>query len=345
MASSGHLSIAKRIPAFWHSHLEAALTRSSLYAGKTDGSARYVWTGIETPGIETSNGMWTDHIFNMATIALGAYDYCELSGDRDFLRDAAYPVMRGCAEFYRLRAVYRMGDGRVIIGYCTDLERLGAGRLNAFMTTCGAAATFNAAAASADMLGVDADLAGQWRRLAEELLAHLPHDGEKYLPYPDCKEKSIAVLAGLCPFRSLPADNSLMVKAVDDFLAAGSAGNMYPMGKSICTWYAGWIAIALIRLGRYVQAWRFIEDTANDTGCFSEIYEVHEKHLRPWFSTGEGCFTHAVNELLQAVAREAGDKNSTAEIPDALRDFRFKLPSRNGTVSQVQIRSGKPVKA
>jgi hypothetical protein len=76
------------------------------------------------------------------------YQY-RYSGDRTFLESKGYPVISRCADFYQAQAVYEVGGGRVIVGKCTDLERLGAGRENAFMTTCGVIATFTAAADAA----------------------------------------------------------------------------------------------------------------------------------------------------------------------------------------------------
>ena len=297
--SAGHFNCTRKITEFRKAQLEAALERVSGYC-KGNGAARYVWETIEVPGLEGApGGHWLDHYFHMAMVARMAWDNYDYSGDLDFLRDTAYPVIRACAEFHRLQACYDHA-GVITIGKCCDLERLGPMRENPFLTSCGAIANFEIAARAAKILDVDSELIPVWLRFARGLRKSLPNDGTKYLPYPGCPERSIAVLGGLVPFPVLPRDDPLQIAAVEDFLTNGreSAGNMYPLGKSVCTWYAVWMAIAHLRMGRPGQTLSMLEETAKDTGCFSEIFEIHEVGMRPWFTTGEGLFVGAVNELL-----------------------------------------------
>lgn len=255
----------------------------------------------------------------MAMVARMAWDNFDYSGDLDFLRETAYPVIRACAEFYRLQACYDHG-GTVLIGRCCDLERIGPMRENPFLTSCGAIANFEMAARAADLLGTDAGLVSVWRHLAEGLRASLPNDGKRYLPYPGCTERSVAVLGGLVPFPVLSTDDPLQRAAAEDFFAhVGGVGNMYPGGKSICTWYAVWMAVAYLRLGDPAKALETLEETAQLTGALSEIYEIHEFESRPWFTTGEGLFVGAVNELLLS-----------GLLPE-WKDATFLLPRRKAT--------------
>ena len=169
------------------------------------------------------------------------------------------------------------------------------------MTTCGAVATLKAAATSAEELGTDAEMIPVWRSLAERLLESLPVENGKYVPYPGCPDKSIALLTGIYPYAVLPADDPKQLAAIRDFCDTESSfGNMYPVGKSICAWYAGWKAIVFSRLGRRSEAWKILEECAADTGCFSEIFEIHETGSHPWFTTAEGVFLEAVMELQNA---------------------------------------------
>ena len=180
LASSGHLSVARRVPEFRRSHLEAAQLRAHRYFGKTGGAAHFVWETVEVPGVEGSPpGFWLEHIFHMSTIACCANDYFRYTGDSDYLRQTGYPLLRACAEFFRVHAINEESSGRVYVGKCTDLERLGAARENAYMTSCGAINTLNAAADAADVLDEDKELAEEWRRLADGLRRYLPNDGEK----------------------------------------------------------------------------------------------------------------------------------------------------------------------
>lgn len=66
--------------------------------------------------------------------------------------------MKECALFLLSHMVYNNG-GRITIGKCTDIERLGPAVENAFLTSCGAIYSFETAAKAADILGIDAETA------------------------------------------------------------------------------------------------------------------------------------------------------------------------------------------
>lgn len=318
LLTAGRLNTARRVPEFRRAHLDAARQRTSGYFGKDNGSARFPWETVEQPGLDGAPpGLWSDHIFHMATIAQTAWEHYQYTGDREYLAATGYPVIRGCAEFFRIQAVTRAG-GRATITKCCDLERLGAARENPFLTTCGAIAAFDAAAQSAGLLEQDAELAAEWLRLAGELRDGLPRSADGvYLPYPGCTETSIAVLGGLFPFPVLPPDDPVLRRTVERYFGAGpAAGNMYPIGHAVCTWYAAWQAMARIRLGQPEEALKLLEQTAESTGCFSEIFEIYETGNHPWFTTAEGLFVRAVNELL------------TSSPPAAWRNVRFRLPRK-----------------
>lgn len=56
----------------------------------------------------------------------------------------------------------KSGD-KLIIGKCTDIERLGPAVENPFLTSCGAIYNFEIAARAADILGIDAEYAAKLR--------------------------------------------------------------------------------------------------------------------------------------------------------------------------------------
>ena len=300
LLASGHVGLACKIPRFRFSMLDAARQRAYRYFGDGASSlpARFVWEASEEPGRECAvSGFWLEHIFHHANIALGAWYCYKANHDIEFLRDIAYPLMCSCAEFFRIFCVCEKEPGRFIIGKCTDLERLGAARENPFMTTCGAIATFRATAEAADLLGKDEVLQAQWRLMDEKLTETLPQDEFAYIPYPGCQDKSIALLSGVFPYGNLQKDDVKSRKAIEDFCACESQfGNMYPVGKSLCTWYAGWKAMTFLRLGETEIAKKVIDEMVEDTGNFSEVFEIAETGNHPWFTTGEGCLLQAICE-------------------------------------------------
>lgn len=345
MLSSGHLSTAKKVPEFRHSILDVALQRASRYSPEVNnGAAKYSWETLEDGHEGAPAGMWIDHIFHMAHIAQECRDYVLFSGDREFLREKGYPVMKACALFFSRMSLERRPDGSIVLGHCTDLERLGAGVVNAFMTTCGAIVTLESAAQAAESLGLDAEFAASWRKDAAGLRATLPKDGEKYLPYPGCRQKSIAVFSGTYPYSVLEADDPFQKRALEDYELNGSTfGNMYPCGSRLCAWYACWKAIVYARTGCGEKAWQLIRDTADDTGCFSEIYEIHELAHQPWFTTAEGVFVQAVNELFLQIAPE-GTCRYLPAVPPEWKDYSLRLPVGNGRFTRIVCRNGNVIR-
>lgn len=342
LLTSNHLDLARRVPEFRFQGLERAYTRASRY-GKTifNGGARYPWETVETGEEAAPSGFWLDHIFHMAHIALSSWHYYQFSNDLNFLRSKGYPVIKACAAFFLFQSVYTVADGRTIIGRCTDLERLGSAVENAYMTTCSAIATLQAAAQAAGLLDLDPEQARQWQDAAVKLREHLPHDGTQYIPFPGCDQKSVAVLSGLFPYGVIPPDDSRQHRAILDFCADESAfGNMYPVGKSVCTWYAAWKAIVFARLSDGGRAYAATRQGADTAGCFSEIYEINEPavSIKPWFSTAAGTFLQGVNEMLL----QADDKTIriAPAVPEHWRTFSFRLPCSGGCLVDVAVVDG-----
>ena len=300
LIAAGHAELAAQAARHYATLLPAARKRAYQYFGGTGDAARYAWEGIESASDEEGSpaGFWREHIFHTTHIALIERDCAEALGDAEFARDTAYPVIRACAEFFRQHHLYRLAGNRTVIGKCTDLERLGPARENAFMTTCGAAATFRAAAAYARRFGADAELAPEWERLADELLRDLPRDDGKYLVYPGAREPSIALLSGSYPYDVLAPEDPLQRRAIEFFCAnEKTAGNMYPVGDGVCVWYAGWKALALLRLGEREAAEKMLDAMAAAAGDWSEIFEIRELGNHPWFMTAEGIYLETLLAL------------------------------------------------
>lgn len=343
-ASSNHLAISKRVPEFRRAGLEKAVYRTAHYGKPGTYGARYPWETLEDGSEGSPPGYWMEHVFHMSNIAVSAWFQYLYSGDREYLKATGYPVIKECANFYFQQMLYESPQGGLIFGKCTDLERLGPAKLNPFMTSCGAIFTLEAASRAAGVLGIDAQEAGPWKQAAAKLRESLPHNGQRYVPYAGCPDESIAVLGGVFPYPVFDASQRLQKNAVYWFLANGGRfGNMYPVGGSICPWYGGWMATALAALGDKNEPAKLLSQVAQSTGRFSEIFEINEAKvsMRPWFSTAEGNYVYALNQML--VQSRDDEILIAPATPDAWKEFSFKLPCYGNMLVEVRVKDGRIV--
>ena len=231
LLGSNRLAMAKKVPDF---RREVCLAKAiSRQTKKTNTpAARFDFLCDENGDDMCSRGFWVDHVFQMALVALGAFEYYEFSGDREFLKQN-YDMIRACAKFYTDHMLYRDGE-RYFIGKCTDLERLGSSVENAFMTTCGVIRNLDVLTRASDILGIDREYRDECEYISHKLRESLPTDDRRYIPAPNCPQKSVAVFSGKFPYEVLASDDEKMLAAWSDFEEKGSAyGNMYAMGKRI----------------------------------------------------------------------------------------------------------------
>lgn len=342
LASSHHPDVSRRCPEFRRAGLQKAVQRASHYGKPGTYGARYPWETLEDGTEAAPPGFWMEHAFHMSNIAQSAWLQYLYTSDLTYLRTTGYPVIRECARFFVANLVYEAPDNGRFIGKCTDLERLGPARLNPFMTSCGAIYTLDAACRAAALLVEDATEAGSWVQTAAALRESLPHDSERYIPYPGCCEDSIAVLGGLFPYPLFDAGNARQRQAAYGFLSkSSSAGNMYPVGSSLCAWYAGWLAAALAVLGDTCEPARLLTRAAAGAGCFDELFEINEAKvsMRPWFATASGNIVFALNQMLLQCRDE---KILIAPaVPETWLDFAFSLPCHGNLAATVTVRAGR----
>lgn len=339
LVSAGHFSIARRVTDWRYSVMNMALGRQSYYYQRGTYGARWLWMSLEEGDVETAGiGFWLDHIFAMGAIARSAWtQYC-YSGDRDYLRETAYPIILECARFYRNNWVIEGKDGSAWIGRCTDLERLGPAKDKAFMTTCAAIYSLRSACDAAKLLGVDLRETADFLQVATRLEKGLPTDptGRRFVAYEGCTEESVGTLGGLYPFPVFASGNACQANAAWHFLSAGrQAGNMYPAGRGTCPWYAAKMSAAMTALGNRAEPARWLSEAAASAGLFGETWEVNEPKLRlhPWFATASGCGVFAVNDML-----------IRGTVPESWRDYAFSLPDGKGNWLDVEYHDGKCIR-
>lgn len=343
-AAAGHLPEAEKLGRFWRSIYSTAKWRAgSIVKGRdADSGIRFVWEAAEDGSELCSGGRFLDHHFHQSTIPADCWNTYLYSGDVDYLRNVAYPVIKGCTQYFQQWLVQETRDGRTIIGPVCDLERLPCPARNAFLTTCGAIYDFEIAAKAADVLGVDQDKTGEWRRLADALRRNLPKKDGRYQPFEGCEQISVGTLGGLFPYGVLPADDPYQLAAVEYFDKNGVLmGNMYNVGTRICTWYAAWTANAFARLGRGEDAVRNLRLANRSVGFFNEIFEINEPAYRscPWCQAPQATFIQTVHEML---LRCKDDEIRIAPaVPDEWKDFSFRLRAHDDLIVEATCRNGK----
>lgn len=345
LVSSNHRDISRRCPEFRLAGLDKAVRRASHYGKVGVYGARFPWETLEDGTEGSPPGYWMEHVFHMSHIALSAWFQYLYTDDPAYLKATGYPVIKECARFFLANMIYETPDGGMFLGKCTDLERLGPAKQNAFMSTCGAIYTLEAAARAAALLESDDAEAATWKDASRKLRESLPHDGERYIPYPGCKEQSIATLGGLFPYPVFDETDDRQRNAVHHFVEHGRAsGNMYPVGNSVCAWYAGWMAAALAALGDKAEPVKLMSEAAGGAGCFGELFEISEAKvsMRPWFATASGNFVYALNQMLLQCR---GDEiRIAAGAPESWDDYAFKLACHGDLVAEAAVRDGHLVK-
>lgn len=345
MISAGHLADARRCPDFRFRTLPDAERRVGHYGrnGGRDG-AQWMWESVETGNTEGCPvGFWQQHYFHMAAICRTAWTQYLYEDDLDWLRERGYPVITGCARFFSKNMIYRDSNGSIYLGKCTDLERLGPSRENAYMTTVGAMYAMQSFAAASDVLKTNAVEAAEMRRLAEGLRASLPVDGARFVGYRGCKEETVATLAGGFPFPVFGRHDAMHARTCRHFITKGTktGGNMYPMGSHVCPWYAGKMALSMIWLADDVEPYRWMKDAAQAIGHFGETFEINEPGLRhtPWFTTGAGTCLFAVNQMLLCDAE--GELWLGMGVPKDWTDYAFRLPAYGGLCVEARVAGGR----
>ncbi len=302
LLTSGHFDEAEKIVRFRAGTLPKAVRRACFMklCPEENLAAHYPWETLEDGSEGGPEGFWLDRYVHMANIGFACWENWCFTKNRERLESELYPVIRACAEYIRRCGVYTDSVTGPYIGKCTDMERFGEMMERPYSTTCGAIAVFRAAAECAEILQRDDALRGQWKKLSEQLYCALPIENGRYVPYPGCRQHSIAMYHGLFPYGVIRPDDPKQTAAIQETEENFQEfAGQYFHGGSLSAWYAGVIATAEIRRGNTEKALSLLSRAAADsTGCFYECFEVYERKKLPWFTTASGAVVRAVNELL-----------------------------------------------
>lgn len=346
MAATGHFAESVKCAEYRHRVLPHALRRSAHYGQPGKYGAWLFWEMDEDGDCEgCPPGFWEMHIFNHSTVSRSVWEHYNYTGDLEYLRNLAYPILLNMSRYFMNFWVYDAPNGGKYIGKATDLERLGPARDRPFLTTCGAIDTMRMTVKAAKLLGVEDAETAKMAETAELLVDSLPKKDGAYTVDTEAAQASVALLGGLFPFPVLPVEDEAQKKAAQVILAdVMKYGNMYPMGKKVCPWYAGFISAAVSRLGHAQKAVDVLMDAASMQGPMGEMWEINEPGIRkqPNFATASGNCLYALTRLF--VAEFGGRVELCRGVPATWKDYSFRLPVGGGAELDMEVKGGKLVR-
>lgn len=101
------------------------------------------------------------------------------------------------------------------------------------------------------------------------------------------------------------------------------------------------MAAALAELGDKTEPVKLLGEAASGAGCFGEMFEINEEKVSrtPWFSTASGNIVYALNLML---VQSRGEQILIAHgVPEAWKDYAFKLACHGNLAVEVEVKSGR----
>jgi len=338
--SSDHVDLAERVPRFRFQTLSRAL---KVTGGK---GARYSWESTENGDEGTPPGPWMYEIHHIAIIALECWTHFLYTQDMGFLEETAYPVIRECAEYFRLWHVYEIDEEKAMIGACTDLDESIFPVRNPIYSSCSAICAFSIAAKASQMLGVDEELRLEWGKLAEKLANNLPRDEERYVPFLGAEHQSLGSLGVLFPFQVCDPGDEKARKTVFDYRERCRSTTNWKGGSTSAyegqnwIWNTAWLATCLARMDEGELAYDALKKAVSSTDTFGSVNEARtgEKTYHPWFTTGAGAYVYALNEML--VQPDPDEIKLLPALPSEWDDVSFKLKCQGNVLVEAKIANG-----
>jgi hypothetical protein len=133
--------------------------------GNADGNTQYT-NDIFTTGTEAARNMYAQYLY---------------TGDANYLKNTAYPFMRGIANFYVKKFTKDAASGKYVMQSSNAHETYW-GVPNAITDLAAVRSLFPVVIATSTQLGLDADVRPAWQDLLTNLVAY-PTDGTTYLPH------------------------------------------------------------------------------------------------------------------------------------------------------------------
>ncbi|MDQ8702865.1 discoidin domain-containing protein [Streptomyces sp. LHD-70] len=160
------------------------LGHSGLFYAWTSGAKGDLWKECHSwdpPHCRTQNHLQGD-------IALAVWQYYQGTGDRTWLRERGWPVLKGIAEFWADRAE-RNGDGSYSVHDVAGPDEYSNGVNDGAFTNAGAATALRNATRAAALVGEQAP--ARWELIADKLRVPYDKDKKVFLQYDGYKGSTI----------------------------------------------------------------------------------------------------------------------------------------------------------
>jgi trehalose/maltose hydrolase-like predicted phosphorylase len=170
---SGHPDLARSVLDYRFRTRDGARTNArklgykGLFYGWTSGRDGDLWKECHSwdpPHCRTQNHLQSD-------IALATWQYYLATGDKKWLRERGWPVLKGIAEFWASR-VHKNGDGSYSVKNVAGPDEYSNGVDDGVFTNAGAATSLRQATRAARLLGDEAPQ--KWKEIAGKL--RIPYD-------------------------------------------------------------------------------------------------------------------------------------------------------------------------
>lgn len=167
-----HPQRAKPIVMFRHRTMQPALARAKQYGAK---GLMYPWESDPQTGVDNTPhfayGVYREIHVN-ADIAIAQWQYYLATGDKSWLKQDGWPVIRGIAEFWDSRVTYDKAHDRYEILHVTSPDEAYDDVPNDSFTNAAARKALRIAVKAAAVVGAKAD--PQWSHIADKM--YIPFD-------------------------------------------------------------------------------------------------------------------------------------------------------------------------
>jgi trehalose/maltose hydrolase-like predicted phosphorylase len=174
-----HPERAKPIVMFRHRTMQPARERAIQYGAK---GTMYPWEADPQTGVDNTPhfayGVYREIHVN-ADIAIAQWQYYLASGDKDWLKQYGWPVIREIAQFWASRVTYDKATDRYEIMHVTSPDEAYDDVPNDSFTNAAARKALNIAVEAANAVGEPAD--PQWLRIA----------GKMYIPFLEKEQRHL----------------------------------------------------------------------------------------------------------------------------------------------------------